>query len=108
MIIGFSNGDFHRLYQDELERFSKDYIDIFSANNLANALELNCLNESHLDHILNSSETTLSNFKYISLHAPDMAYQKDESSQRVLSKLASAVKKYNIKNIVFHTDKVKD
>ena len=108
MIIGFSNGDFYRLFQNELERFSKKYINLYKANNLANAIELNCLNEGYIDYIILSNNLDLSYFKYISLHAPNLLYQKNDVSNRILSKLVEVYKKYSIKNIVIHVDMVKD
>lgn len=108
MIIGFGNGNFHRLYSDDKERFSHEQISLFQANNQANAIELHCLNEEHINCLLHIKNIDLSYFKYISLHAPDLQYQKDETSNKILSKLLEVYKKYKIQNIVFHVDKVKN
>jgi len=108
MIIGFGNGDFFRLYSDDKERFSQKYIDLFKANNLANAIELHCSDEECIDHLLLADNIDLSYFKFVSLHAPNFQYQKNDISIRILSKLVEMHKKYNLQNIVFHVDKVKD
>lgn len=107
MIIGFGNGDFCRLYIDELERYSDLYTNLFKANNKTNALEIHCLNEDHMDYLINSN-LDLSYFKYLSLHAPDFLHESNNISRRILSKLVLLYKKYKIQNIVFHVDKVKN
>ena len=108
MTIGFSNGDFYRLYSNDNERFSNRYINLYKVNNKANAIELHCLNEKCLDYLLNENNIDFSSFKYVSLHAPDLEYQNDETSNRIFYKLVNLYKKYKIQNIIFHIDKVKD
>lgn len=108
MTIGFGNGNFYRLYQDDLDRFSDYYIDLFKAGGLAKVIELHCPTLRHFDHLINSQNAGLMHFEYISLHAPVYAYQKDEKSHVLLSKLNIVCEKYKIKNLVFHVDQVKD
>lgn len=108
MIIGFGTGDFCRIYSNPNERFSNKYINHYKSRGLANAIELDCLNEVMIDYLLDITNLNLSYFTFISLHTPDLAYANDEDSNRVLSKLELLAKKYKINNFVFHTDKVLD
>lgn len=107
MIIGFANGDFHSLFHDPMDRFVNAYINYSKAGG-ANAIELHCGNEQMVDYLLDQNEMDISCFPYVSLHAPVFAYTNNEQSHRMLSKLDSVTKKYNIKNVVFHTDRVED
>lgn len=108
MIIGFSNGNFYRIYFNSNERFSNEYINHYKSRGLANAIELDCSNETMIDYLLDINDFDLSYFTFISLHAPDLAYTDDENSNRVLSKLELLAKKYKINNFVFHTDTIFD
>jgi sugar phosphate isomerase/epimerase len=105
MIIGFGSGDFYKIYSNSNEGFSKDYINHYKTNGLANAIELNCRNEGEMDYLL-INNLDLSGFSFISMHTPQYAYDNDENSKRMLAKMELLTKKYNIKNIVVHSDLV--
>ncbi len=108
MIIGFGNGDFYRLHQNNWDRFSDEYLELCTAGGLAKALEFHCRGEEDLDHLIETTNLDLTPFGYVSLHAPAHAYQKDETSRSILDKLTIIVEKYGLKNIVFHVDRVRD
>lgn len=108
MTIGFSNGDFYRLYQSPNERFSRKYIKLFELNGATNALELTCINPEMIDYLLKIKNFNLAGFNYVSLHCPILAYQDDQNTNRFLSKLRRLKKKFAISNFVFHPDKVVD
>ncbi len=108
MHIGFNNGIFYRLYQQSTDRFTPDYINTFQANGKTNAIELHCINKEEIDHLIHTDTIDLSNFSYLSLHAPNHQYTDDELSHTILTKIAEVCNQYPIKNIVFHPDKVQD
>ena len=108
MHIGFNNGVFYRLYKHSTDRFSEHYMDIFKAKGETNAMELHCINEEEIDHLINTDIIDLSTFTYISLHAPNHHYADDTVSHTILTKIAKVCDKYPIKNIVLHPDKVQD
>lgn len=107
MIIGFGSGDFYKIYSNHVEGFSEKYISHYKVNGLANAIELNCRNEGEMDYLLNNN-LDLSGFSFVSMHAPQYAYDNDENSKRMLAKMELLTKKYIIKNIVVHSDLVLD
>jgi hypothetical protein len=107
MTIGFGSGDFYKIYSDHVEGFSGEYINYYKANGLANAIELNCRNEGEMDYLL-INNLDLSGFDFVSMHAPQFSYGNDENSKRMLAKMELLTKKYNIKNIVVHSDLVLD
>lgn len=107
MTIGFGNGDFYRIQNDPLERYSEKYLDIYATEN-ANAIELNCLDEKHADYLLNN-DLNLSKFDYVSIHGPScITFSDNDQSNRILLKFQNITKKYKIKNILFHADTIKD
>jgi endonuclease IV len=108
MYIGFNNGIFYRLYKQSNDRFTADYINTFQANGKTNNLELHCINQEEIDYLIDTDNIDLSNFSHLSLHAPNHHYADDELSHTILTKISKACKKYPIKNIVFHPDKVQD
>lgn len=107
MTIGFSNGNFYKLFSDPYERFSNEYLDRYMSGG-ANAIEVHCLDEKMVDYILDVKDLDLSDFSHVSFHAPALAYKDDEGSNRFLYKLELLTAKYNLKNIVFHPDTVLD
>lgn len=107
MTIGFSNGNFYKLYSNKNDRFKPKFIEYFKANN-ANAIELHYSNESAIDYLLNVSDLKMLDFDFISIHAPSVAYSNNISSNKILSKLELVSKKLKIDNIVFHPDKIID
>ncbi len=108
MTIGFGNGDFYRLHHHDWNRFSDEYLELYTAGGLAKALEFHCRSEQDLDYLIRATDLNLTPFDYISLHAPAHAYQKDENSRSLLDKLSLIAQKYSLKNIVFHVDLVRD
>ena len=102
MTIGFSNGDFYKLFSKETQRFSKKYIKYYASDKLANAIELNCYNETLIDFLLYSKNIDLRNFNFISLHAPDLYKLNKTNLNKILKKLDKISLKYKINNFVFH------
>lgn len=107
MIIGFSNGNFFLLNKNNDERLDPSFIENFKVSG-ANAIEIICFGEDTLDTLINMKAQVFSHFEYISIHAPGLPYKDDELSNCLLSKLKTATRKFNIKNIVFHIDIVSD
>ncbi|MFC1608943.1 hypothetical protein ACFL2R_01675 [Patescibacteria group bacterium] len=105
MKIGFGTGDFYRINTTSSERFSKEFINHFKAGQ-ANAIELACIDESLIDHLIRSDDVDLSAFKYVSIHTPDPDQNIDPKT--LLKKLAIIHKKFNIQNVVFHADSPMD
>ncbi len=107
MILGFSNGDFWKLHEFELARFKDEYLK-FLLDQGTNALELNCRNLESLNFLLENNMEILSEFKFVSMHAPDIFYEDNNTSHEILNSIEKACKKYSIQNVVFHVDKITD
>lgn len=105
MKIGFCNGDYHRVFSDPNERFFEKYLNLYTAQGKAEAIELHCINEEMIEYLLNREDLDLSPFSFISLHTPHFPYHNNKLTHMLLSKLVALEEKFNIKNFVFHTDK---
>lgn len=105
MIIGFNNGVFNRLEHSRYSDIIKDRFESLDCN----AIEVFALNEDHLDILINTIPPDhYSRFSWVSLHAPSAVYKDTPKIKRILEKIRKVVMKFNMKNIVFHPDKVKD
>jgi hypothetical protein len=107
MTIGLSNGVFYGLQADPLARFSDEGIRYCQAPE-TQAIELHCLDETMVDRLLNGPTIDLSYFSYISVHTPNLSYNGERNSQKILTKLNLVCKRYSVNNLVFHTDKEMD
>lgn len=105
MILGFSNGDFWKLHEFELERFEHKYLK-FLLNQGTNAVELNCRNLESLNFLLENDIKILDEFDFVSMHAPDIFYKDDAISHKILNSIEKTCKKHPIQNVVFHVDKI--
>lgn len=105
MIIGFGNGDFWKLHKQKTDRFESEFLK-FLIQTSTNAVELHCLNIESLEFLLINDMVILEEFDFVSVHAIDFMYDNDDSSHEVLQKIEQICIKYNINNVVFHTDKV--
>lgn len=105
MIIGFGNGDFYRLYENDLDRFHQLTVQRFLDSG-ANMIELMFRNEDALDHVLATDDDRYEHFAYRSLHAPSCVYKDDINSHRIIDKIAAVYHKLDIGHIVFHPDTV--
>ncbi len=107
MNIGFSNGNLWRLNSYENERFEDVFVKFFSIDEV-NAIELHCSNEQMIDYLLENQCRAIQSFEFISIHAPSLLYNNNEQAHRILYKIELVCKKYNVYNVVFHTDKILD
>src|SRR6056297_1421034 len=100
MIIGFSRGDFYRMFpKDESVALVKK-INSWD-NDLINAIELNCTSKKLIKYFL-KKDIDLSFLDYVSVHGPSLS---DKNLKEVLLKLEKINKKYGIDNFVFHAEK---
>jgi len=106
-MIGFGNGDFYKLYSKREDSISDKYINVYKADGLAEAIELNCPKEEMIDCLL-EKQIDLSFFNFVSLHAPALEYGNNNLTERVFNKLERINKKYKVDNFIFHTDTVLD
>lgn len=97
MIIGFSDGVFHRLFTKSSERYQPEF---FNYLQKYSAIEIHSFNE-------NLNDKLFANFSYISLHAPAFIGNLNKDLE-ILRKIEKIVKKFNIANIVIHPDTVKN
>lgn len=109
MFLGFSNGAFYPLGNNDLERFLDKETDLFKVSGKANALELHPRDLDVLKILKKeNSFEKFRFFEFISLHAPFFNYEKNESSRKILDLIREITKILPIKNIVFHPNWVKD
>ena len=106
MHIGFGNGVFFRMQSTSNDRYSKECINLFKIPGV-NAIELHCVNEETVEYLV-SNDIDLSHFSFVSLHAPNLAYDNDSISNKVLTNLELLHKKYRINNFIFHSDKIRN
>lgn len=104
MIIWFSIWDYFPLFINQIDRFDNKFMDLYKSNK-TNAIELNIHNEELINYLINY-DLELSQFEFISLHAPDLNFKNDDDARVLLSKLETITKKYKVSNIVFHPDKI--
>jgi len=100
MIIGFSRGDFYRMFpKDESVALVKKINSL--DNDLINAIELNCASKKLIECFLDE-EIDLSFLDYVSIHGPSLS---DNNLKEILLRLEKINKKYGIDNFVFHAEK---
>lgn len=102
MLIGFSDGVFHKLFNDDKDRYSKKFLDLY----FFNSLEIHCVNEGNIDFIINKLDSShYSKFEYLSLHS--INFSKDDIKNiNLLKKIRQITLKFKIKNIVIHPDNI--
>jgi hypothetical protein len=101
-LLGFSDGALNELFLKETDRYAEKYLQEY----FFEAIEIHCLNEEVMDFIINELDVNLySKFKYISLHAP-VFYSENSRNIILLEKLRSVYKKFDLKNIVIHPDRI--
>lgn len=106
MKIGFSIGDFYRIQSVAEERFLEKYINLFKVSG-ASAIELHSSSQSMVSYLL-GIDIDLSQFSFISFHAPLIPYRDDELSNKLMADFELLWKKYKINNFVFHADTIHD
>lgn len=105
MMIGFSCGDFYRLQNDDMNRFSKETTERFYETG-ARAIELMCHTTRHLMHLSSGTFDHIKKFDHISIHAPAYAYDDSVGSHEILKQLADVSKIFSAAYVVFHPDAV--
>ncbi|MEF8847312.1 MAG: hypothetical protein V5A57_02715 [Candidatus Paceibacterota bacterium] len=102
MIIGFSSGDFHRIFSKKEDASLFENIDCWDYS-LVNAIELNCARKEIIDYFLNH-EINLSFLDYISVHGPNLSSLSSDKLKKTLLNLEEINKKYKIDNFIFHVN----
>ena len=82
MLIGFQT----RQLKNFADPISLEVID-FCKKIGCNAIELGCGDLKFLDSLDKIKPEHLSDFSYVSLHAPKFAYSRDDESKRILDKI---------------------
>jgi hypothetical protein len=72
------------------------------------AIELCAIKPERIDNLENINSKSLTDFKYVSLHAPDITYENSVETNSVLEKIFSAQKKFHFNTIVICPNFVKD
>lgn len=102
MIIGLSSGNFYRIFP-EISHNSLSGGLSFWKKEYGNAIEMHCSNEEIIDCFL-GQDFDLSSFRFISVHAPKIASEKEEKIRRILEKLRLLKNRYGVCNFVFHIE----
>lgn len=106
MKIGFATGVFYRLFNGELDGFSKENLKRLG---FGNAIELHCRNKESIEYLANKVDKDLvKDFEVVSMHAPSFEYQNNQEHNQLFENIRKITQKFNLNNIVVHPDKVKD
>lgn len=107
MLIGFSDGVFYRIIENQTDRLTKEYVDEL-LNAGAKGIEL------HMTKAIMSQSFDLivpelySKFETVTLHTPSLDYKDSKITHDYLSKISQLHKLINLKNIVIHPNMVSD
>lgn len=103
MTIGFSDKAFSELSTGN--EYRKKYLKDINFN----AIELCCISEEMLDHFIKDVNVAdYDNFEYISMHAPRCLGKTEEKTIRIWKKIEKMYKKFKLKNIVLHPDRIEN
>lgn len=104
--IGFSTGC---LYKSGIDIFSADLLAYFRSIGCT-AIELNALEEKHIDRLESLTREDVEGFAYVSLHGPALGitFTDDAQTRSILDRIVELHKKLTFQSIVIHPDRVQD